>query len=58
MRRAAAGAAAAIGAETIPELLDALSRPAARDAALDALARLDLGDHRGDVDVLDDGVDR
>ncbi len=52
VRRSAADAAAAIGADAIPELLDALSRAAARDAALDALARLDLGDRRGDVEAF------
>jgi AAA family ATP:ADP antiporter len=52
VRRAASGAAASIADGTVPALLDALGRPATRDAALDALIHLELGDHRAEVDAL------
>jgi len=43
VREAAVAAAVRIGDRSVDALLDALARPAARDAALRALARLDLG---------------
>ena len=43
VREAAVAAAVRIGGRSVDEVLDALARPAARDAALRALARLDLG---------------
>ncbi len=52
VRRAAAGAAAATGEGTVPALVDALARPATRDAALEALAGLELGDRRADVATI------
>jgi HEAT repeat protein len=52
VRRAAARAAASIADGTVGALVDALGRPATRDTALDALAHLELGDHRTEVDAL------
>ena len=43
VREAAVAAAVRIGGRSVDPVLDALARPAARDAALRALARLDLG---------------
>jgi HEAT repeat protein len=43
VREAAVAAAVRIGDGSVDAVLDALARPAARDAALRALARLDLG---------------
>ena len=43
MREAAVAAAVRLGDRSVDAVLDALDRPAARDAALRALARLDLG---------------
>src|SRR5262249_14503912 len=50
VRRAAADAAATIANGTVPALVEALGRPVSREAALDALTRVDLGDHRADID--------
>jgi HEAT repeat protein len=50
VRHAAAGAAAGIADGTVPALLEALHEPLARDAALDALGHLPIGDHRAEVD--------
>jgi len=47
VREAAVTAAARLGDRSVDEVLDALDRPAARDAALRSLARMDLGG-RGD----------
>jgi len=52
VRRAASDTAAAFGDGTVPALIDALGRRASRDAALDALIHVDLGDHRADVDAF------
>jgi len=52
VRRAAARAAASIADGTVPALVDALRRPATRDTALDALAHLELGDRRAEVDAF------
>lgn len=49
VRHAAADASARIGAGAVPQLLTALDRASARDAALDALAWLELTDHREEV---------
>ena len=43
VREAAVAAAARLGDRSVDEVLDALDRPAARDAALRSLARMDLG---------------
>ena len=43
VREAAVAAAAGLGDRSVDEVLDALDRPAARDAALRSLARMDLG---------------
>ncbi|MFL5791048.1 MAG: Npt1/Npt2 family nucleotide transporter [Actinomycetota bacterium] len=56
VRRAAADACAAIPDGTVAALLDALGRPASRDAALDALTQLELGDHRADIDAFATGL--
>jgi HEAT repeat protein len=52
VRRAAAGAAAVIADGTVPALLEAVGTPVTRDAALDALTHVDLGEHRSEVDAL------
>jgi ATP:ADP antiporter, AAA family len=49
VRRAAARAVAATGGATVGPLLDALERPAAREAALDALTRIELA---GDLEAV------
>ncbi len=56
VRRAASGAVASMADGTVPALLEALGRPATRDAALDALAHLELGEHRAEVDELADAL--
>jgi AAA family ATP:ADP antiporter len=56
VRHAAARAAAGIADGTVPALVEALDDPASRDAALDALAHLTLGDHSGEVDDLAAGL--
>src|SRR4029079_2444544 len=52
VRRAASGAAASVADGTIPVLVDALGRPATRDAALDALVHVELGEDRAERDAL------
>jgi AAA family ATP:ADP antiporter len=52
VRHAAAVAAASVADGDAGALVGALRAPASRDAALDALTRVDLGDHRPTVDAF------
>jgi len=52
VRHAAARAAATIADGTVPALLDALQVPASRDAAIDALAHLNLSDRTSEVEAF------
>jgi len=56
VRHAAARAAAGIPDGTVSALLDALHEPLARDAALDALAHVTLGDRTAEVDDFATGL--